>query len=89
MPSWSRISRFTTFSALAAAPVLALSHTGVDGGEHHNFLDELAHGVSDLDGTAALLALGVGILVLVVHQWVKRSAAERQRRRAADPDRKL
>ncbi len=89
MQLWYRISRYTALATLATAPALALAHTGADGGEHHNFLDELAHGVSEIDGTAALLALGAGILVLVVHQLVKRSSADRARRRAAKTGPKL
>ncbi len=54
---------------VAATPISALAHTGVDGGLHHGFLAGIQHPLTGADHLTAMLALGVWSALVARRAW--------------------
>ena len=48
-------------AAVAALPLAASAHTGVDGGMHHGFVTGFMHPLTGADHLAAMVAVGLGV----------------------------
>ncbi len=55
--------------ALALLPLAASSHTGLDGGAHHNFLAGFLHPLTGADHLSAMLAVGLWSALAARRAW--------------------
>lgn len=65
-----RLYRFATALALLAAmPLIASAHTGVDGGHHHGFVMGFLHPLTGADHLAAMVAVGLWSALTARRAW--------------------
>ncbi|MGJ7508370.1 HupE/UreJ family protein [Variovorax sp. GT1P44] len=65
-----RVYRFATALALLAAlPLAASAHTGLDGGHHHGFVTGLLHPLTGADHLAAMVAVGLWSALTARRAW--------------------
>jgi len=65
-----RLTRFApALALLAALPLAASAHTGVDGGFHHGFVTGFVHPLTGADHLAAMVAVGLWSALTVRRAW--------------------
>jgi len=65
-----RLSRFApAFAFVAAIPLVASAHTGVDGGLHHGLVSGFLHPLTGADHLAAMVAVGLWSALTARRAW--------------------
>lgn len=65
-----RLTRFApAFALLAALPLAASAHTGVDGGLHHGFVTGFLHPLTGADHLGAMVAVGLWSALTARRAW--------------------
>src|SRR5262245_47026252 len=63
------LHRSSALALLAALPLAASAHTGVDGGMHHGFADGFLHPMTGVDHLAAMVAVGLWSALTARRAW--------------------